>query len=145
MVFLCYSVRCLYVILFGFAVFVPSLRPPKEPCTDSPWKHQILKASWVSYLIPSSWVLRGVFFWWEKFLKGFDTGQSDIRSGTSMTTWCVVNANILYTLIQLDSSKHRLWAGAISRLSKGRKIYVSSCNIGYPDPQSPCWPLPCIM
>jgi len=65
------------------------------------------------------------FFWWEKFLKGFDTGQSDIRSGTSMTTWCVVNAIILYTLIQLDSSKHRSWSGAISRLSKGRKIHVS--------------------
>ena len=26
-VFLCYSVRCLYVILCGFAVFVPPLRP----------------------------------------------------------------------------------------------------------------------
>ena len=27
-VFLCYSVRCLFVILFGFAIFVPPLRPP---------------------------------------------------------------------------------------------------------------------
>ena len=27
-VFLCYSVRCLYVFLYGFSVFVRPLRPP---------------------------------------------------------------------------------------------------------------------
>ena len=36
---------------------------------------------------------------------------------------------ILYTLIQLDNSKHR--SRAISRLSEGRKIHVLSCNIDY--------------
>ena len=29
-VFLCYSVRCLYVFLCGFSVFVRPLRPPQE-------------------------------------------------------------------------------------------------------------------
>ena len=28
-VFLCYSVRCLYVFLYGFSVFVRPLRPPQ--------------------------------------------------------------------------------------------------------------------
>ena len=36
---------------------------------------------------------------------------------------------ILYTLIQLDNSKHR--SRAISRLSEGRRIHVLSCNIDY--------------
>ena len=58
----------------------------KEPCTDSPWKRQILKTRSAPYLFP-----------------------------------------ILYTLIQLDNSKHR--SSAISRLSEGRKIHVLSCNI----------------
>ena len=31
---------------------------------------------------------------WEIFLNVFGSGQSDVRSGTSMTTCCVVNANI---------------------------------------------------
>ena len=65
----------------------------------------------------------------------FGSGQSDVCSGISMTTCCVVNANILYTLIQLDNSKHR--SRAISRLSEGRKIHVLSCNIDYSDPLSP--------
>ena len=51
-----------------------------------------------------------------------------------MTTCCMMNANILYTLIQLDNSKH--CSRAISRLSEGRKIPVLSCNIDYPDPES---------
>ena len=61
------------------------------------------------------------------FLKVFNSGQSDVRSGTSMTTCCVVNTNILNTLIQLNNSKHR--SRAISRLSEGRKIHVLSCII----------------
>ena len=32
----------------------------KEPRIDSPWKRQILKARWVSYLFLLSWVLRCV-------------------------------------------------------------------------------------
>ena len=42
---------------------------------------------------------------------------------------------ILYTIIQLDNSKHR--SRAISRLSEGRRIHVLSCNIDYPVPLSP--------
>ena len=41
-----------------------------------------------------------VFALWETFLEGFGSGQSDVREGTSMTTCCVVNANILYTILQ---------------------------------------------
>ena len=62
------------------------------------------------------------FFLQEKFFKVLGLGKSDVRSGTLMTTCCVVNANILYTLIQLDNSKHR--SRAINRLSEGRKIHV---------------------
>ena len=57
-----------------------------------------------------------------------------MRSGTSMTRCCMMNANILCTFIQLDNSKH--CSQAISRLSEGRKIPVLSCNIDYPDPES---------
>ena len=58
-----------------------------------------------------------------------------MRSGNSMTTCCVVNANILNTLINLDNSKH--CSRAISRLSEGRKIHVLSHSIDYPVPLSP--------
>ena len=34
------------------------------------------------------------FFWWENILKVFGSGQSDVPPGTSMTTSCVVNANL---------------------------------------------------
>ena len=61
------------------------------------WERQILKARSVSYLFPSSWALRCVL--WEIFLKVFGSGQSDVRSGTSMPPCCVVNAIILYTVI----------------------------------------------
>ena len=45
-------------------------------------------------------------------------------------------ANISYSLIQLDNSKHH--SCAISRLSEGRKMHVWSCNIDYPSlPRSP--------
>ena len=63
---------------------------------------------------------------WEFFLKVFNSGQSDVRSGTS---------NILNTLIQLDNSKHR--SHAISRLSEGRKVHVLSCIIDYAESLSP--------
>ena len=33
-------------------------------------------------------------FLWEMFLKVFGSGQSDLRSGTSITTCCVVKANM---------------------------------------------------
>ena len=39
--------------------------------------------------------------------KVFGSGQSNVLSGISMTTCCVVNVNVLYTLIQLDNSEHR--------------------------------------
>ena len=74
-------------------------------------------------------------FLWEFFLKVFHSRQSDVRSGTSMTTCCVVNANILYTLIQLDNSKHR--SRAINRLPEGRKIHVLSCIMDYLETLSP--------
>ena len=48
-----------------------------------------------------------------------------------MTTCCVVNAIILYTLIHWII-QHRSHAN--SRLSEGRKSHVLSCNIDYPDP-----------
>ena len=93
------------------------------------WERQILKARSVSYLFPSSWALRffeSVWFWaiWR------------VRSGTSMTTCCVVNAIILYTLIHWII-QHR--SRANSRLSEGRKSHVLSCNIDYSDPLTgPC-------
>ena len=58
-----------------------------------------------------------------------------MRSGNSMSTCCVVNANILNTLINLDNSKH--CSRAINRLSEGRKIHVLSHSIDYPVPLSP--------
>ena len=98
------------------------------------WQRQILKARSVSYLFPSSWALRCVL--WEIFLKVFGSGQSDVRSGTSMPPCCVVNAIILYTLIHW-LIQHR--SRANSRLSEGRKSHVLSCKIDYPDPLTgPC-------
>ena len=41
----------------------------------------------------------------------------------------------LYTLMQLDNSKHR--SRAISRLFEGRKTHVLSCSIDYSHPLSP--------
>ena len=35
---------------------------------------------------------------WEMFFKVFGSGQSDVRSGTSMTTCCVVNANRVFNI-----------------------------------------------
>ena len=41
-----------------------------------------------------------VFALWEKVLEVFGSGQSDVLEGTSMTRCCVVNANILYMILQ---------------------------------------------
>ena len=112
----------------------------EEPPTDSPWKRWILKARWVSYHFNSSWVLRCVFFLCEKSLKVFASGQSDVRSGNSTTTSCVMIANILNTLIHVDNSKQR--SRPISRLSEGRRIHALSYNFDYPDTLSPCWRSP---
>lgn len=63
------------------------------------------------------------------------TGYLCLPTVTTMTTRWVVNANILYTLMQLDNSKHR--SRAISRLFEGRKTHVLSCSIDYSHPLSP--------
>ena len=62
--------------------------------------------------------------WWEKLLRAFVSGQSGVRSGNSMTTRCVVNADTLHTLLSLAISKHR--SRVISGLSEARKIDVPS-------------------
>ena len=80
------------------------------------------------------------FFVCEKSLKVFASGQSDVRSGNSTTTSCVMIANILNTLIHVDNSKQR--SRPISRLSEGRKIHALSYNFDYPDTLSPCWRSP---
>ena len=61
---------------------------------------------------------------WEKLLKAFVSGQSGVRSGNSITTRCVVNADSLHTLRSLAICKHCL--RAISGLSEGRNIHVPS-------------------
>ena len=109
---------------------VKNLSRIKEPRTDSPWKRQILLSQVSLLSLPLV-----MCFLWEFFFKVFDSGQSDVSSGNSMTTCCVVNANILNTLIQLDNSKHR--SREISRLSDGRKIHILSCNFDYSVPLSP--------
>ena len=63
-------------------------------------------------------------FWWKKLLKASVSGQFSVRSGNSMTTEFVVNADTLHTLFSWAISKHR--SRAISGLSEGRKIYVPS-------------------
>ena len=155
-----FEARCLFVVVFlhkvkqarfPCAVAIHKSLPHHGPRTDSPWKRQILKASSVSYFFPSSWVLQCVFFLWENTLKIYGSRQSYVCSGTSMTSCCVVSANILHIFVDLiydarhfctrincplDNSKHR--SRAISRLSEGRKIHVLSCNIDYRNPLSPC-------
>jgi len=94
----------------------------KEPRTDSPWKRQILLGQ-VSFLSLPLVIGIAMCFLWERFLKVFDSGQSDVSSGNSMTTCCVVSANILNRLIQLDNSKHRAHAQSVDYLSVGRSIF----------------------
>ena len=49
-------------------------------------------------------------------------GQSDVRSGNSITTRCVVNADILHTLLSLVNSKHRSpWR--VDYLRVGRSMF----------------------
>ena len=140
----CFAARCLFGVVFLHkakqgrwlcAVSAYKSLPYQRTAHEShpSWERQILKARSVSYLFPSSWALRCVFFF---FLKVFGSGQSDVRSGTSMPPCCVVNAIILYTLIHW-LIQHR--SRANSRLSEGRKSHVLSCNIDYPDPLTgPC-------
>ena len=90
------------------------------------WERQILKARSVSYLFPSSWALRCVL--WEIFLKVFGSGQSDVRSGTSMPSCCVVNAIILYTLIHwiIPNTAH---AQTVDYLRVGRAMFCHAILI----------------
>ena len=90
------------------------------------WERQILKARSVSYLFPSSWALRCVL--WEIFLKVFGSGQSDVRSGTSMPPCCVVNAIILYTLIHwiIPNTAH---AQTVDYLRVGRAMFCHAILI----------------
>ena len=144
----CFAARCLFGVVFlhkakqgrwQFAVSAYKCLPHQRTAHRFT-RHESAKSlrpgqSLIdSYLFPSSWALRCVL--WEIFLKVFGSGQSDVRSGTSMPPCCVVNAIILYAH-PLDNSKHR--SRANSRLSEGRKSHVLSCNIDYPDPLTgPC-------
>ena len=121
-------------------VTVCSLNSQISPVSKNraPIDHESAKSLRPGESLMTSRVLRCVFC--VNFFKVFGSGQCDVRSGNSMTTWCVVIPNILYTLIQLDNSKQR--SRAISRLSEGRKIHALSYNIDYPNPLSPCWRSP---
>ena len=76
--------------------------------------------------VPSSWALRCVL--WEIFLKVFGSGQSDVRSGTSMPLSCVVNAMILYTLIHwiIPNTAH---AQTVDYLRVGRAMFCHAILI----------------
>ena len=74
-------------------VFVRSAKQDRLLWANSAWKRHLLKSRSVSYLFPSSWILPCAFFG-KVFFKVFSSGQSDVRSGTSMTMCCVVNANM---------------------------------------------------
>ena len=52
---------------------------------------------------------KAMCFLWEIFFKVFGSGQSDVRSGTSMTTCCVANANIVYSYFQKGCRKKCTW------------------------------------
>ena len=67
-----------------------------------------------------------MFFWWGNVLNVFGSGQSDVRSGNSVTLCCVVNANLFYTLIHwiiLNTA----FAQSVE-LSEGRKIHAELCQ-----------------
>ena len=82
------------------------------------WERQILNAR--------SWALRCVLR--EIFLKVFGSGQSDVRSGTSMPPCCVVNAIILYTLIHwiIPNTAH---AQTVDYLRVGRVMFCHAILI----------------
>ena len=44
-------------------------------------------------------------FWWEKLLKAFVSEQSGMRSGNSLTTRCVVNADTLGVTVKKNRPK----------------------------------------
>ena len=58
----------------------------KEPRIDSPWKRQVFKLRPGQSLISSLVMGIAKCFLWERFLKVFGSAQSDVLSGTSMTT-----------------------------------------------------------
>ena len=66
------------------------------------------------------------FFCWDIFWKLLALGNLTCGQETRLrTACCMVNANISYTLIQMDNFKHR--SHTISRLSEGR-IWQSVCR-----------------
>ena len=75
-----------------------------EPSTDSPKNAKSLRPGQSLMSSPRHGYC-DVFFLWELFFKVFGSGQSDVRSGTSMTTCCVVNANIVYSYFQKGGRK----------------------------------------
>ena len=75
-----------------------------------------------------------VFFGGEMFLFVFGSGQSDVRSGTSMTKCYLVNANTFYTLIHPNTAQ----AQSVDYLRVGRSMF---CHMQYcSDPLSSCSP-----
>ena len=64
--------RCLFGVVFLYKADdrVGSLDSQISPASKNraPIQHEILKARSVSYLFPSSWVLRCVFWWCKQFL-----------------------------------------------------------------------------
>ena len=75
-----------------------------------------------------------VFFGGEMFLFVFGSGQSDVRSGTSMTKCYLVNANTFYTLIHPNTAH----AQSVDYLRVGRSMF---CHMQYcSDPLSSCSP-----
>ena len=93
--------RCLFGVVFLHkakqgrwlcAVSTHKSLPHQRTAHWFTWNRQFLKAWSVSHPSPRHGYC-DVFFV-GNFLKGFDSGQSDVRSGTSMTTCCVVNTNL---------------------------------------------------
>ena len=72
-----------------------------------------------------------VFFWGEMFLFVFGSGQSDVRSGTSMTKCYLVNANTFYTLIHPNTAH----AQSVDYLRVRRSTFcrMQYCSIGSPE------------
>ena len=130
----CFAARCLFGVVFLHkakqgrwlcAVSAYKSLPYQRTAHEShpSWERQILKARSVSYLFPSSWALRCIL--WEFF---FFSGQSDVRSGTSMPLCCVVNAITLYTLIHwiISNTAH---AQTVDYLRVGRAMFCHAILI----------------
>ena len=115
----CFAARCLFGVVFLHkakqgrclcAVSAYKSLPHQRTAHEShpSWERQILKGRSVSYLFPS--------------------GQSDVRSGTSMPPCCVVNAIILYTLIHwiIPNTAH---AQIVDYLRVGRAMFCHAILI----------------